>query len=749
MFFSSPLQKAIARGMSPNGDLAEELRPFSEYLIETKSEAKSICKALQSLYDEPIERESFESPLHSLAELFLHVAGSKSPAFQVFVREGLPLLIRHYERGRQGERAVAFWDQLFILKILAMYGSFEGATKIIEAVRASFQPNEGIWHSILGEFAEAHPQRDYFYQSLSDPLPDGLLAIALLDSANKAAQNEGLERHPFDSEAGERRLQAWLIDPDPHAFSFAESATASLPFIRNPARDRLLALAMDHTSSAIQLKAAWVAAKLGRESGAKLLSRFCNDLRQAKPAIDYLIELGRDDLIPEEARQPGFLAKAEMAGWLAHPHELGVPPDEIEVRDDRDLAWPPNGQRKPLHLIWFRLRDRTGLDGDKVSCGVVGSVTWSFLYGQMEQRPPEDVYAIHACWEMQQAGLIDVLEIVEPSKIESLVLQWKGEPLEDPRVTDVAEISSALDLGPTTIAVASARIGTQIGWVALDGADSVWYPKEEQPEETAGLFILQLHIGRKLLGFKESPNRKTYLSTGPALPAAELVRNYERLVAEIEMADPARQRELLGSESPLRQCFSRFCSALAEVEESSQAAAVVKTYSRLLKLASQVDASGRLEVYDSASLVGWHFDLYVESLVEMDQRVLASQVITELRSRFTDDSGRCQLSRGALRVGNYLLAKEIAEQHLNDPEGGYRLEQICTLAEALNGLGKAVPSQKLLEDSLQRLKEEFNSGPSKQRARALRDDHAELKSLYLRLFPNRLAQLKDLLLPDA
>ncbi|MFM7739777.1 MAG: hypothetical protein ACKO9H_10260 [Planctomycetota bacterium] len=735
--------------MSPNGDLAEELRPFSEYVIETRSEAKSICKTLQSLYDKPIERDSFESPLHSLQKLFLQVGGPQSPAFQVFEREGLPLLIRHYERGRQDQKAGVFWDQLFILKILAMYGSFDGATKIVEAARESFQPSESIWHSILGEFAESHPHRDYVYQSLSAPLPGGFIAIALLDSANDASQSEGLERHPFDSEAGERRLQDWLTDTNPDSLSFGESATAALPFISDPGRDRLLALAMDHVSPEIQLRAAWVAAKFGRESGAKMLSRFCGDLMRAKAAVNFLTEVGREDLIPDEARQPAFLARAEMAAWLAHPNELGMPPDEIEVLDHRELAWPPTGERKPFWLIWFRLRDRTGLEGDKVSCGVVGSMTWSFFFGQMEQRPPEDVYAIHSCWEMQQAKMVEVSDIVEPCPFESLLLQWWGHPLEDPRVTDVAKISSSLDSGPRTVAVASARIGTQVGWVALDGADSVWYPKDEQPEETAGLFILQLHIGRKLLGFKETPNRKRYLQDKTSIPPAQLVQNYERLVAEIELAVPARRSELLGSTSPLRTHFRRYCNAIATLEGSSQAAAVVKAYSRFLKLASQVAESGRFEVYDSTSLIGWHFDEFVESLIAIDEKTLASEVITKFRSRFTDDSGRCQLSRGALRAGNYLLAKEIAEQHLNDPEGGYESEQVCTLAEALNGLGEAVPSQKLLEDSLRRLKEEFNSGPSKQRARALRDDHADLKSLYLRLFPNHLSQLKDLLLSDA
>jgi hypothetical protein len=173
--------------------------------------------------------------------------------------QGLPQLVRIFDDASANVQDEQSGDLLFVLKILALFGSKAGAERIVSAARDPILAKGYLWHPILSVFASEHPHQEYVFDELSKPLPDGFLAVALLDAANRAAIEGKLACHPFNSAVGVRRMQSWLEDRNPDNFSYAHSATAALPFIDNPPRDQLLALAMDHVDSNIQLEAAWAA----------------------------------------------------------------------------------------------------------------------------------------------------------------------------------------------------------------------------------------------------------------------------------------------------------------------------------------------------------------------------------------------------------------------------------------------------------------------------------------------------------
>jgi hypothetical protein len=86
-----------------------------------------------------------------------------------------------------------------------------------------------------------------------------------------------------------------------------------------------------------------------------------------------------------------------MAQWLAHPNELGQPPEAVSVADTRELFWPPTNDRRRLWVIRYAHRS----DGELAEgYGLVGSTTWA-MFGESQVRDPMDVYAIHCCWELQ------------------------------------------------------------------------------------------------------------------------------------------------------------------------------------------------------------------------------------------------------------------------------------------------------------------------------------------------------------
>src|SRR5262249_24059256 len=147
-------------------------------------------------------------------------------------------------------------------------------------VQAAYQPTlrEGyLWSVIFEQLGDQDPAIDDLIDRMSDPLPDGFACVALLDWTNRLAREERITSHPFDTHEGLEKLRHWLRSSDKDDFSYAHASTGALPFISEPNRGQLLALAMDHPDSAVQMEAAWASARLGSEAGLKFLVRLCLD----------------------------------------------------------------------------------------------------------------------------------------------------------------------------------------------------------------------------------------------------------------------------------------------------------------------------------------------------------------------------------------------------------------------------------------------------------------------------------------
>jgi hypothetical protein len=396
---TSKLQKAIERGLRPGGNLWKELSKLCDKAVQTAADARAVCAALERV------RPSFgilldDSKFCALVVLFQRVGSVE--AFAVLRSEGLPRLIAIFDetlrRVPVGESAD---ELLFLLKVLAMYRSKEGVERIVHAAHMPLDPEGWFWLIIFNVFDAEHPHHMWLCDQLRDPLPEGFIAMAYLDFANRLAREGDLGLHPFNSPAGKTRLESWLIDPDTEYFGFAHIAAASLSFLSNPGRDQLLALAMDHPLAEVQMEAAWATVRLGSASGLKLLERFCLDVNHSKTAQAYLEELGREDVIPETALNPDFQAMAEIAHWLAHPVELGQAPESVTLYDTRELFWPPTNDRRRLWLIQYRYKSDEPGKPDDVGIGIVGSITFALPDAMTADQPPEDIYALYCCWELR------------------------------------------------------------------------------------------------------------------------------------------------------------------------------------------------------------------------------------------------------------------------------------------------------------------------------------------------------------
>ncbi len=747
--FQSTLKIAIAKGLKPGGNLEEELLELNDYVINSRRDAKAICNALAQFPREGSTSEETKSDLEALCGLFQQVEGPHSPAFQVLSLEGHRQLFRIYDVLIKKPEAEEGNELMHCLKTFAMYGSIKGAEKVVEAAKLPFNPESYFWNVIFEIFDSEHQHCEFVYRELSETIPPGFAGVTFLDGANNAMLEGGLKIHPFASPSGIARLREYIQNSDPDNYSYAVSAAVALAFLNDEVRNDLIALVWQHPDPKVRIEGAWAAAKSGDQSGFLRLTEYCETSAQSVLAQSYLEELGRADLIPASAKEPEFLALSEFANWLSHPNELGKAPDELKIVDRRDLKWPTESQAKPFTLIRYRLKDQTGLEADDVDCGLVGSMTWCFFSYQMNQRPPEDVYAIHCYWEMTGDDLIVESDEIESAEYDSMLGQWQGVSLEKPVITKVADLSPKLGYPSRMVAVAMAHLKGVEGWAILDGDRSKWYPKGDFPDETNANTILKIHVGRYLLGFSEEPNRKKYLkNVEPVPPASTFVKNYEKLLLKLEQAPSGEVPDLVKSYGPLANHFEKYVDSLTETSGCPKVEVILEAYERILRKADQCEPSLHEKVFDSFTLPGSQLESYLDALIESGRQDEVQLIIGRFEPYWNHNWGHGVLGKVTYQIGDL----DAAERHLvfvreNLDDWG-RDESMDLLAGLWTKKGKKDEARDLLLDCMKQVQALFNTSdyPS-DRIRHV-GEYQTRRTTFLNLFPDDEEAIAKAGLPD-
>lgn len=497
---TGPVADALEEGLA-RGDLRASLVKLGEARIQSREAAEAICEALSLL--QVGQTPQFVRQVQTLVRLVQNVASRECDAFGVLSEKAQPHLIRLLRELRTLPGDEAAPTMLALARVLAMYGTHAGADEVIALARAGVGVELPAWSGIFSQFSQDHPETAHVLGSLAETPPGGLLGVALLDAANRLRLEGSTLPHPFDSDAGRQQLLFWLEGQDHERHSYAHSAAAAVPFVGEAGRDQLLAAARGHPDQEVRLEAAWAAAKVGRQDGWDQLVQHCLQRTTSRNARVYLEELGRPDLIPAEARDPAFQAMAELSSWLAHPNELGRHPDELTLVDQRLLPWPPERTPRPFWLMRYRAKPVGDEEEESVGCGLVGSVTFCLFSYELQNRPPEDAYAVHCYWEMEQEGLIEEEELEEDDKAgQKLLKQWKGAPLQEARVVAVARLQAELGAPSKEVGLATAQLEGRPVVIILDKARTTVRPAAAGEEDLLGL---RIHVGRVLLGLPVAP----------------------------------------------------------------------------------------------------------------------------------------------------------------------------------------------------------------------------------------------------
>ncbi|MFZ4573403.1 MAG: hypothetical protein ACOYN0_03330 [Phycisphaerales bacterium] len=284
---------------------------------------------------------------------------------------------------------------MFALKLLAFFAQADGAEAIVRAAKLPYAPESYMWSIVLDFIGSGHPHASKAFAALKDPLPEGFLAISLLDAGNTACREYELEEHPFDSADGAARLEALLCITDPDELSYAVSACASLPFIAPRRASKLMKIAAAHDSPLMRMEVAWVQAKLGKSAGVKFLASAALNPHDSTQACDYLAELGLEDKVPEEAKHPDFVAMASMCNWLAHPNEYGEPPTSISLFDSRSIYWPPAGKKVRAWLFEYTYGKSAWRKKKETGVGIAGPMLWALFDEAKPEMKPETLYGLY------------------------------------------------------------------------------------------------------------------------------------------------------------------------------------------------------------------------------------------------------------------------------------------------------------------------------------------------------------------
>lgn len=375
---------------------------------------------------------------------------------------------------------------------------------LIASEKEQLQQNE-FWRSILAILSTEDSALFSLQRKVLDGVIQGNLAVAIVEHENDLAYDQENFSHFLNGPEGERLIREWLsprLSEEMKANNAAKTAAISLAFAEMDDWQELIKSARTHPDFAVALEGAWAGARRKDAESIDRLIELAKDVRTSRTAVTYMNELSLEDRIPAETKDPSFAAKAELAEWLAYPTEKGRPPDKMSIVETRNLTWPLEDEPVDVHLIQFVYKDPAGQKPDEVDIGLVGPMTFCHFEMKMSTRPKEDIYAIHVYRELEAYELIESVDLAaQPAAYDYMLKTWKGDTLANAKIIYVAKLERSVGYPRRLLALASATLNGEEGYVILDGPRSKWCPKKDQVADTPDSAFLMIHLGRQLLNF--------------------------------------------------------------------------------------------------------------------------------------------------------------------------------------------------------------------------------------------------------
>ncbi|KFE68371.1 hypothetical protein DB31_7608 [Hyalangium minutum] len=388
------LEQLLSTDMAASRSAREQLQRSR---VLTAAQAHAVLEALSREVPSHPGSAIEDSPQATLLRLIQMPAAQES--METFRAHASPVILAAWPRLSERDRTLA-------LMVLARIGSREGLEFVARTVAAPNGPQGLSIAVILEEVPVESPHVEVLFPAL-EPLLDAedSRALEVLNLANRLVAARQLWPHPAATRLP--RLRRYLESESENDYGPALAACYALALIPGAEALVLLERATQHPDPEVRLEALYARSRQGVPGAVEALAQATLDPLMALRAREYLQELGKAHLRPQEADDPVLLAKAEMISWLRHPNEFGEEPESIELWDRRVFDWPPTGDRRELFLFLYRYPVYIyGQDEEtEVGVGLVGSDTFS-LTNETKPPPegtPEDAYVAHCLWELRQS----------------------------------------------------------------------------------------------------------------------------------------------------------------------------------------------------------------------------------------------------------------------------------------------------------------------------------------------------------
>jgi hypothetical protein len=392
--------RALDQWALGEGDLEQILARFNDHQITTPGEVQAVCRALDALHSNTDLIVALDK--HPLALLTRYLRSpSNEEMRQRIILEVLPLL-RWYVTDALASKPHNPQDVMKVLEVLALYHQKEDVSLIYKSILLPLGPQDPAWLSILATYRDQHPFLKPFVQALSKHPPSGRVGLTFLKLCDHLSTTKQYHPHGFNSEAGLAKLRSYLHPQSNRSPEFAVAAVQSAALLEENHRESLLSLANHHPNPSIIFLANVTRASLGDHVQQQALVDRCKDMMRSYETQLKLQEIGMETLIPEEAKQPEFLALAKTAHWLVADSPLHRAPDRLQLLESRELFWLPRHKHLRLYAVKYEFDEPVGNLGIKDGIAIVGGLTHSLIGETNSAMELADIYGLHCCWELEE-----------------------------------------------------------------------------------------------------------------------------------------------------------------------------------------------------------------------------------------------------------------------------------------------------------------------------------------------------------
>jgi len=353
------------------------------------------------------------------------------------------------------------------------------------------------------------------FPRLLDAIGQPTAAAAVMDLANFVTREQLIATHP----ATERRATligllgqltqqlavieemrdqpaesaAVLAQQVEDGVALAVALCDALAQIGDPAAIGKLYQTMELAHRRLRTEAAAALAKLGEEEGEKALLDLVTEPVTRLRVLAYAEELNLLDRIEPDQMNAVARAESELALWLAQPAQLGFPPTDLEMIDERSQYWP--GFDEPVDCFLFRFHYQFG-DAEYANIALVGPITHAFA-ADLENIPHSDIYAAFAGWQAEHE---DIFEVDLADWDEGLVYEAERiqHSLHDAGYDAIQMIRLGFFLGEKALVAHASKDGQACIAVA-DAHDVFSYRADPGPRALGANEAYAIYKGRKLL----------------------------------------------------------------------------------------------------------------------------------------------------------------------------------------------------------------------------------------------------------